>query len=142
MSAAPYITVRERATDSRTTQRSHTRRKLHVEEAVPVRTRSKKKSTFGLSSLEFFASQAVLFAVLAASTFMLSVLVGNSMSEFERRKAVEAGTRVKVAQADIIRLRQRFDRLNSSAEVGDWAVARGFIPAYGEGADSGQISTD
>lgn len=141
MSAAPYITVRERAAETRTTQRSQTRRKLQVEESVPVRNRA-RKSTFGLSSMEFFASQAVTFAVLAAATFMLSVLVGNSMSEFERRKAVEAGARVKMASTDMVRLRQRFDRLNSSSEVGDWAMARGFVPAYGEGVGDGKISTD
>lgn len=142
MSAAPYITVREQVKESRVTRPSTTRpapkQKLRVTE--DVRVSAKRKSQYGLSSFEFALTQSVVFALVAAATFMFSVLVGNSMSEFERRKAVDASVSVKAAQSDILRLRQRFDRLNSSTEVGDWALARGFAPAYSQGAEGNVVA--
>ncbi len=137
MSAAPYITVREQAKESRTSRQStaqpSVKRPLRVTE--DVRVSAKRKSKFGLSTAEFALTQAVTFSLIAAATFMFSVLIGNSMSEFERRKAVDASVKVKIAQSDILRLRQEFDRLNSSTDVGAWALARGFVPAYGQAAE-------
>ncbi|MFM9873015.1 MAG: hypothetical protein ACKVQS_06065 [Fimbriimonadaceae bacterium] len=137
MSAAPYITVREQVKESRVSRPSKSqpavKRKLRVTE--DVRVSAKRKSQFGLSTMEFALTQCVSFALVAVATFMFSVLIGNSMGEFERRKAVDASVMVKAAQSDILRLRQQFDRMNSSTDVGDWAVARGFVPAYGQGAE-------
>jgi hypothetical protein len=143
MSAAPYITVREQVKESRVSRpsksQSAVKRPLRVTE--DVRVSAKRKSKFGLSTAEFALTQAVTFVLIAAATFMFSVLIGNSMSEFERRKAVDASVKVKIAQVDILRLRQDFDRLNSSTDVGDWASSRGFVAAYGEGA-VGDVNTN
>lgn len=141
MSAAPYIHVRERAVAKRAPAPAQVRRNpLRVEQALPVKRKS--ADAFGLSAMEFAAAQGVLFAVVAAATFMASVLVGNTVGELERRKAVDAGSQVRLAQADMVRLRQRFDRLNSATDIGDWAMARGFVAAYGAGADSGKATKD
>lgn len=141
MSAAPYIHVRERATDKRTTTKVPAKRNpLRIEQAVPARRA--KSQQFGLSTAEFLVAQAVLFTVFAAASFMASVLVGNTLGELERRKAVDAHSQVRLAQADMVRLRQRYDRLNSAADIGDWATARGFVAAYGIGADNGIPTKD
>jgi len=139
MSAAPFITVREQVKESRPSRQPATKRPLRVTE--DVRVSAKRKSKYGLSTAEFALTQMVTFALIAAATFMFSVLIGNSMSEFERRKAVDASVKVKNAQVDILRLRQEFDRLNSSTEASDWASARGFVAAYGEGA-IGDVNTN
>lgn len=141
MSAAPYIHVRERAAEKRTTTKSPARRNpLRVEQAVSVHRA--KTQQFGLSTAEFLAAQAVLFTVFAAASFMASVLVGNTLGELERRKAVDARSQVRLAQADMVRLRQRYDRLNNAADIGDWASARGFVAAYGIGAENGIPTKD
>jgi hypothetical protein len=140
MSAAPFITVRERA-------QAVQPKKSRVQPAHPAhaallvvkqgsRGRAKVKSESGLSGAEFFAFLTIGFAVMATATFMLSVLVGNSMVEMERRKAIDARGQVGAAQTEITRLRNRFDRLNSASEIGSWALARGFVPAYSMGTIS------
>jgi hypothetical protein len=147
MSAAPYITVRERVAETKkTAPRGQRVRKAEsvrvVARPAKKKSHSKSVSTFGLSTIEFAMAQAVTFVVLAVATFMMSVLLGNTMGEFERRKAVDAATKVKVAEADMVRLREQYDRLNSASDIGDWAIARGFTPAYGLGASEGYVAAD
>lgn len=149
MSAAPFITVREQTRETvkkspaRSGQRVRKSESVRVSAQTSTRRRvSTASSTFGLSTTEFVIAQCLSFTVLAVATFMMSVLLGNSMGEFERRKAVDATRKVRAAQVDIVRLRDRYDRLNNANEIGTWAMARGFSPAYGLSVRDGHVATD
>lgn len=131
MSAAPYITVREQYTQ---TKRKPAPRIRPAEEAsVAVKPRAKKKA--GMNSLEFAASQFVMFSVVVAIVFGFSVLTGSSLNEMARRQTATATTRARAAESDIVRLRDRLDRLSNASVVGNWAKTRGFVPSYGKGVE-------
>lgn len=131
MSAAPYITVREQYTQ---TKRKPSPRHRPAE-AATVAVKPRKKAKGGMNSIEFVVSQSVMYVVVVAIVFGFSVLTGSSFNEIARRQTAAATTRARAAETDIVRLRDRLDRLSNASVVGDWAKTRGFVPAYGKGVE-------
>ncbi|QYK53496.1 MAG: hypothetical protein KF824_01075 [Fimbriimonadaceae bacterium] len=131
MSAAPYITVREQYTQTKRKPAPRPR----PTEAASVAVKPRRKAKAGMNAIEFAVSQVVTFTVVAAIVFGFSVLMGSSFNEIARRQTAAATTRARAAETDIVRLRDRLDRLSNASVVGDWAKTRGFVPAYGKGVE-------
>ncbi|MCA0360519.1 MAG: hypothetical protein LCH41_05650 [Armatimonadetes bacterium] len=135
MSAAPFLTVREREREQ--VKRSPRSQRAAVAEPTTrpnVSPRCNHKATYKRASkgvgIEWILGQLALFGLVVAATFLFSVLMGNSLMEKARHDTIKAQGRTKVARQDMVRLRSRLDRLTNTAVVADWASARGFVPSY------------
>lgn len=71
--------------------------------------------------------RAMLFGVLALSTFMASSLGGMVMVEKARREGIHAVDRAKSAAKDEAILRDRVQTMTGPAAVDSWAEQHGFV---------------
>ncbi len=129
MSAAPYIQVR-----TQYKQRQSTPAPPHQ----PNRS-ARRRAARSSSSVEQLVAHLVLFAVVAGGAYGFSSLLGNAKAELARQETIDASRRARRAELDIVRLRDSVDRLGNAEVVGEWAIARGFVPAFGEGAHAGSV---
>ncbi|MDI9639950.1 hypothetical protein QPK87_19870 [Kamptonema cortianum] len=133
MSAITFVTVKERPSHEKSCP-IRTRRNV-LDEPIAV---SKVKENRRPLGLEFFASQALLFAVIFVVSYGFSLLMGNSVMEYARRSKIRSMETAKVARDDTAVIRGRLDRLAATAEVRDWATARGFVASHS--LDGGSVN--
>ncbi len=97
-----------------------------------VRKRSSRASSrSGLSTSQFFLTQAIAFLFVFGTVYGFSILMGSSLMENARRDKVRAVSRMKVAREDMTRLRNRMDRVTTMTAIDTWARTRGFVPPHG-----------
>jgi hypothetical protein len=87
-----------------------------------VRPRSRARAR----TFEKVVGQLMVFGIVVGLTYAASSLGGRILTEGERREAITAQQRARLARTDISVLRQRVERLTGVRAVERWALARGF----------------
>lgn len=130
MSAAPVYPVREPGV-RRELPPAPKRRRRTVRRRAPRR-----------NFAQVVIAQVALFGFVCSVTFGFSSLTGHSLMEQQRREALRAGNRARVARSDLARLRSRLERLTTMRAVDDWAKVKGFVPAYAVANNDGATASE
>lgn len=91
------------------------------------RVQSRQRIGSRARMFERIVGQLAMFGIVVGLTYAGSSLGGRILTEHERREAITAQQRARLARTDISVLRQRVERLTGVRAVERWALSRGFM---------------